>query len=117
MKNWLRKIISKLVKWFNPKHIVEYREELPELLSDRTIYIVGQPNNPWLIAFNCPCGCNSIIHLNLLKDAKPKWRYTITSKKRVNIFPSVWRTKDCNSHFFVRNSKIDWVGKGRKLRV
>ena len=117
MKNWLRGIISKLVKWFKPKHRLEYREELPELLSDRTIYIVGQPNNPWLIAFKCPCGCNSIIHLNLLGDAKPKWRYRITSKKRVNISPSVWRTKGCKSHFFVKNSKIDWVGKRRKLLI
>lgn len=113
MKKWPKKIISKLVKWFKPKHRVEYKEELPELLTDRTIYIIGKPN-PWLIAFKCPCGCNSIIQLNLLGNAEPKWRFRITSKKRLNILPSVWRTTGCNSHFFVRNSKIDWVGRRRK---
>jgi Family of unknown function (DUF6527) len=114
MKKWVKKIISKLVKWFKPKHRIEYQEELPVLLNDKTIYIVGHPDNPWLIAFKCPCGCNSIIHLNLLVDAEPKWRFRITSKKRLNISPSVWRTKGCNSHFFVRNSKIDWVGSRRR---
>lgn len=115
MKNWVIKIISKLVKWFQPKYKAEYREELPEVLKDRTIYLIGQPENPWLIAFKCPCGCNSTIYLNLLEDAEPRWRYRVTSKKRINISPSVWRTIGCKSHFFIRRSKIDWVRYHRSV--
>ena len=110
MKKKLRKIISTLVKWFQPRYKTEYKEELPEVFADKTIYLIGESSNPWLIAFKCPCGCNSIIHLNLLKDAEPRWKCKITSRKRVNISPSVWRTKGCKSHFFVQSSKIDWVG-------
>ena len=114
MRNLLRKIVSTLVKWFQPRYKTEYKEELPEVIADKTIYFIGESNNPWLIAFRCPCGCKSIIHLNLLKNAKPHWSYYITSRKKVNIAPSVWRTKGCKSHFFVRKSKIDWVGSWSK---
>ena len=114
MKNWFRKIISKLVKWLKPKYKTEHRDHLPEVIANETIYIIGESGNQWLIAFKCPCGCDSIIHLNLLEDAEPRWNYKITSKKRINIFPSIWRIKGCKSHFIVRNSKIDWVSRYKK---
>jgi hypothetical protein len=88
---------------------------LPEIFDERTIYVIGKPE-PWLVAFNCPCGCNSIIQLNLLQNAKPKWRLLENSKGRITISPSVWRTEGCKSHFFVRKSKIDWVGSRRKVK-
>ncbi len=111
MKRLLNKIFCILVGLLQSKHKTAFSEDLPEVLSDKTIYIVGEQEMPWLIAFKCPCGCNSIIHLNLLEDAKPKWKYSVTSKKRINISPSVWRTKGCKSHFFVRKGKIEWVGR------
>jgi len=113
MKRLLEKIVSTLVKWFQPRHKTEYRKDLPEILTDKTIYLIGEPESPWLIAFKCPCGCNSTIQLNLLKDAKPRWRFSKNSKNRITISPSVWRTKGCKSHFFIRKSKIDWVGSWR----
>jgi len=82
---------------------------LPEKIQDKTIFIVGEVDNPWLLAFNCPCGCNSLIQLNLLKDVYPGWRYMINKKKKINIFPSIWRTVGCKSHFNVRNSKVIWA--------
>ncbi len=109
MKNWFRKIVSTLVKWFEPRHKIEQVEEAPTILHDRTIYLVGNIDEPWVIAFKCPCGCNSIIHLNLLEDAEPRWKYSLTSKKRVTISPSIWRTKGCKSHFFIRKSRVNWV--------
>lgn len=113
MKRLLPKLVSTLVKWFQPRHKTEYSDEVPEILKEKTIYVIGEANNPWLIAFKCPCGCNSTIQLNLLTDAKPKWRFTKNPKNRITISPSVWRNKGCKSHFFVRKSKIDWVGSQR----
>jgi hypothetical protein len=105
----LQKIVSILVKWLQPKHKTAFEEDLPEVLANKTIYLIGETTNPWLVAFKCPCGCNNVIQLNLLKDADPRWRLHITSKKKINISPSIWRTNGCKSHFFVRNSKIEWV--------
>lgn len=109
MRYLIKKISSILVEWFQPKHKMEYKEEVPQFLAEKTIYVIGNPSTPWLIAFKCPCGCNNVIHLNLLSDAKPQWRFYITTKKRVSISPSVWRTTGCKSHFFIRKSKVRWI--------
>lgn len=105
----MKGILRILVKWLQPKHKTEYQEELPDLLNNKTIYIVGQPEQPWMVAFKCPCGCGNVIHLNLLQDSNPRWRIIKNSKGRITISPSVWRTRGCKSHFFVRKSKIDWI--------
>lgn len=109
MKNWFLKIISKLTKKFEKEYKLFYVEDFPENVKNKAIYIVGSEKYPWLIVFNCPCGCNNLIQLNLLKDAIPCWRFQISKTKKVTIFPSIWRKKDCKSHFFIRKSKIDWI--------
>lgn len=111
--SWIKKIISKLAEWLQSEYKHVYEIDLPESIKEKTIYIIGEKNSPWLIAFTCPCGCKENIQLNLLKEADPNWRFKITYKNKINISPSVWRTTGCKSHFFVRNSKIDWVGRKR----
>lgn len=111
---WIRKIITKFAKWLEPEHKIVHVDELSENVNDRTIYIVGHIEEPWLLAFNCPCGCHSLIQLNLLKEADPCWKYKVTKKQKINISPSIWRHSGCKSHFFIKKSKIDWVGKYQK---
>jgi len=106
---WHRKIIIKFEKWFQTDYNFISVDELPENVNDKTIYIIGDLSQPWLLAFNCPCGCHNVIQLNLLKEADPCWKYKVTKKKKINISPSVWRTTGCKSHFIVRKSKIVWV--------
>lgn len=106
---YILSLFRKFVKWLQPKHTIEFVEDVPLQFTNKTIYIVGLEKDPWLISFKCPCGCNSIINLNLLKEAKPRWKFSFRTKKKINISPSVNRLLDCKSHFFIRNSKIDWV--------
>lgn len=106
---WYRKIVAKFAEWLQPEHKYFFVDDLPEHVDEKAIYIVGDKEHPWLIAFNCPCGCNNVIQLNLLKDADPCWKFKVTKKKKINISPSVWRNTGCKSHFFVHKSKIDWV--------
>jgi len=111
MKKWFKKIGDELGWLFRERYAIAEVTDLPEVFSEKVIYIVGEPGNIWLIAFRCPCGCKSVIHLNLLEDAEPKWNYKINKKGRITICPSVWRIKGCQSHFFVRRSKIVWVAE------
>ncbi len=106
---FFRKIVAKFAEWLQPEHKLVYVDELPRNVKDKTIYIVGDVKQPWLLAFNCPCGCQNLIQLNLLKDAAPCWGFKVNKKNKINIYPSVWRTTGCESHFFVRKGKIDWV--------
>ena len=109
----MKEIFRKLAEWFTSKYQYSFCEDLPENVSDKTFYIVGEKRNPWVLVFKCPCGCNQTIQLNLLKEADPCWSFRITSKKEINIRPSIWRTTGCKSHFVVRNNKIDWVRERR----
>jgi len=106
--NWFEKIFLKLAEWFRPNYKVEYSEDVPNHFSKRTIYIVGEKNEPWSLAFECPCGCKKIIQLNTLKEAKPRWKHRIKSGNKIDISPSVWRISGCKSHFFIRKGKIIW---------
>lgn len=106
--NIVKKIVAKFVAWLKPEYKYAYSEDLPEKVDNHVIYIIGDSKEPWLIAFICPCGCGELINLNLLKDADPCWKYSI-SKNKISILPSVWRTTGCKSHFYLRKGKIDWA--------
>ncbi len=93
----------------NLRFRIEYVEDLPNLISNNSIFIVQDGNEPDLLVFKCPCGCDANIMLNLLKDASPRWNYEIFEEKYINISPSIWKKSGCKSHFFVVRSNIKWV--------
>lgn len=93
---------------FRKRYRYYFITEAPDIIKQRVIYIVGFSNRPWLLLFKCPCGCNDDIYLNLLCDTSPQWQYVIEDCK-ISIYPSINRLNVCQSHFFIRNSKlIDW---------
>ncbi len=111
------KFIRKIAKWINkqyhfyssPKFKFELVKDLPELIPEKQVLVVAEGNQPDTLAFKCPCGCNSNILLNLLQDAKPRWKYRITKRRNISISPSVWRKVGCKSHFFIREGRINWA--------
>lgn len=58
--------------------------------------------NYWAM-FRCPCKCGTLISLSLQGD----WSIDLT-RKFPTLYPSVWQTRGCYSHFWVRNGKILW---------
>jgi len=59
-------------------------------------------------AMICPCGCRSVLHMNLLPDERPCWRVTRHDDGTATLHPSVWRKKECGSHFWFRNGRVVW---------
>ena len=90
------------------KMIVFFVKEAPVNAKKNTVYIVGENNFYWMVGLLCPCECGNFIHLNLLKEAKPRWKFKI-SKGLISISPSVRRTSGCKSHFFIRKGKCVWA--------
>ncbi|WP_425351978.1 DUF6527 family protein [Hymenobacter wooponensis] len=86
---------------------VEWLPPLTQLHQAR-VYLVGEVGAPWQAAFLCPCGCRSLIQLNLLPDAKPRWQYRLARWGEVTLAPSVWRNMGCRSHFVMRKGRIRW---------
>jgi len=106
MKN-ISSIIHRITQSFQPKYSTEMIEELPQKLDPYKLYFIGEGRFRWSVALLCPCGCGDTIQLNVRNDAHPFWRI-IEKKGRVSLEPSIWRSKGCCSHFFLRNSRIQW---------
>ena len=95
---------------FHKKYRIEIVQDIVEYYPKNRIFLIkdfGQ--KAWLIQFKCPCGCDSIINLNLLQDARPCWRYYIDKKSRITVRPSVHRIIGCKSHFNIINGKVIWI--------
>jgi len=110
LKRFYNQFSSWLLYIFTGKQIfqTEFLDDTPKQLKDRTIYIIGTPRFVWSAMMKCPCGCNELIHLNLLPEGRPKWTHVIHKNSSVSLHPSVWRTKRCRSHFFLKNGTVEW---------
>lgn len=109
---WLKRLWHDLWNWFSPAPQALRTlkvEDLPDVLDVRAIYLVGEGNYLWFAALVCPCGCAETIFLNLLSGQRPCWRIECHSDGTVSLCPSIWRIRNCHSHFFIRRGQIEWV--------
>jgi hypothetical protein len=83
-------------------------DALPKQLKRRTLYIVEEDGFQEQAAMICPCGCGSVLHMNLLPDERPCWRVSIHDDGTGTLHPSVWRKKECGSHFWFRKGRVVW---------
>lgn len=112
----VRTRVSQFREWANgeprrpcgPRIRCERVEDIPEEPQSATLYVAGEEPHLWAAALLCPCGCGDVIHLNLLEQESPCWTIRRHPDGTVSVVPSVWRTKGCRSHFFIRNNRIDW---------
>jgi hypothetical protein len=83
-------------------------EDFPDALKPATLYVAGEEPHVWAASMLCPCNCGDVIELNLMEQASPCWSVRQHRDGSVTLLPSVWRTRGCRSHFFVRQSRICW---------
>lgn len=86
----------------------EVEELLPSKLRPRTLYIVSEDGFDEQAAMLCPCGCGRTLHMNLLADERPCWRVSRHDDGSASLHPSVWRKKDCRSHFWFKRGRVKW---------
>lgn len=111
--------LSQLWAWFvglfrrTPKGWpTEVVNDLPTKPRRERVYLVGEGDYLWFVAFVCPCGCDELIQLNLLPDARPRWSVERLADGTASITPSVWRVAGCRSHFFLRRGRVEWCPSG-----
>ena len=106
---FLRSAYGRIHDWFVPPYATLLVEDaLPKQLKRRTLYIVEEDGFQEQAAMICPCGCRAILHMNLLADERPCWRVTHHDDGTATLHPSVWRKKECGSHFWFRNGRVVW---------
>lgn len=111
---WLRRYALVAWQWVYRLVVPPYETrvvigDLPPNLKRRTLYIVEEDGYREQAALLCPCGQGHILHLNLLPDERPCWRVSEHDDGTASLHPSVWRKKDCKSHFWLRRGRIFWV--------
>ena len=111
---WFVSLGKKVAKaWFDWRH-PPYRtqvvsDNLPAHLIDHVLYVVEEDGYQEQAAMLCPCGCGRTLHMNLLPDERPCWVLTRHDDGTSTLNPSVWRQKDCRSHFWFRRGRIIWT--------
>lgn len=107
-------MIKKFIQWvlnlFKSKQLykAKFLDDVPDELASRIIYIIENEGCYWKAVMICPCGCKKILHMNLMKQYYPSWKFQLNKKNIITLNPSINRTVGCKSHFFIRNGKIDW---------
>lgn len=114
MMKFLIGLYSRVAAWvhewrFPPYETVVVQEYLPKQLKPKTLYVVEEDGLEEQAAMVCPCGCGKTLQMNLLTDDRPCWRVTKHADGTATLHPSVWRQKDCRSHFWFRRGRVEWV--------
>lgn len=97
----------KTKEWF---YKIEYVDDFPDSISPYVLYVLGNPGQEWLAGIKCPCGCGELIEL-VLDGHSPNWQLFISDEGKPSLSPSIYRSVNCCSHFFLWRGKIQWCGK------
>lgn len=113
--SWIRSLFKRIrlgiSRWWSPPYrTVTVQDILPARLQKRTLYVVEDDGFQEQAVMICPCGCAKILHMNLLMDERPCWKVTRHEDETTSLHPSVWRKKDCGSHFWFRRGRVQWCG-------
>ena len=105
----LKRVCAWAERWFaSPYRTIVVEEWLPARLLRRTVNVAREDGFDEQVALLCPCGCERVLQMNLLPDERPCWTVTRNMDGTVTLHPSIWRKKDCGSHFWLRNGRIRW---------
>jgi hypothetical protein len=104
LSSWFRTLLDSKVSY---THV--WSEDPPDEPKQGFVYLIGDRPTPWSAAFICPCGCKELISLSLVPRDSPRWRYHVSAQDPISLSPSIWRTKGCKSHFFIKNGRVLWA--------
>src|SRR5665213_1936109 len=103
LREWLRRLFGQ-----PPGYVIAFTPDTPNLVKRSTLYLVGERGRYWMAVMRCPCGCGDDIHLPLSGQSGPRW--TVSGLDEApTLSPSVNRTANCHSHFFLRRGRIVWL--------
>jgi hypothetical protein len=81
---------------------------LQQAKEDRVLALVGSTVNPKWALVKCPCGCDQILELNLMKTHYPRWRLRILRNGTFALSPSI-NALACGAHFWFVDGRVVWA--------
>lgn len=102
--------ILRLWSWVAPsrKVVIVRGDTPPDIIPNRNLFLAREGKEDWAVAFMCPCGCGDRLELLLVPEVKPRWSMVVHDNRTATLYPSVWRTSNCRSHFWIKKGKVVW---------
>jgi hypothetical protein len=97
------------------RYWIERVDEIPDMPVPNVVYAIGDVS-PWQAALVCPCGCKHLIQLSLIDHDSPRWSLQGQETGLATLYPSVWRTRGCKSHFILRKGQVFWCNSAKSAR-
>lgn len=117
VSNYLRHLLKSLVRYifrgtkkrkkFDALVFLEKYGSDVTSLKPNVLAIVGPPGKFKWLQLVCPCGCDRIIAMNLMKKYHPNWTIEIHGDDTITVFPSI-HASNCGAHFWVRRNLVEW---------
>ena len=111
----IKKIISLIKKILGLKQkktyfsVIEIEDMQNIKLKPHYLYVERRGGKDRWLHLLCPSGCGQTLSVNLMQSINPFWTLLQNSDKTVTLSPSIDKTDGCRSHFFIRNSQVQWV--------
>lgn len=87
---------------------VEHHHEALQLLKRVGDTVLVHRGVDRSVVMLCPDGCGEVLTVNLDERSGKAWE-RFGDNKALTLYPSVWRTTGCESHFIVWRGHIDWL--------
>lgn len=93
----------------NLEHV--FLDTIPDELEEGILYISLRFK---VIMHSCCCGCKEKVVTPL---SPARWKMTFDGKT-ISLSPSIgnWNS-DCQSHYWITNSEVEWAGKWSKSNI
>lgn len=96
--------------WYRGLRIVEVKgDAFPTTIEQGKLVRLVDDGEDWSVGMLCPCGCGETIEIMLLPCVSPRWDLKVDAQGRPTLYPSVWRSVGCKSHFWVKRGRVVWV--------
>ena len=92
---------------FKKLNILEKTPAANTLSKSDFVVVIFRGKEYWSI-FKCPCGCGEMISLSLSINHRPHWSVKQSKAGRPTLYPSVWQSKGCSSHFWIDDGRVYW---------
>jgi hypothetical protein len=96
--------------------VVEHRHEADDLVAKPGEAALVHRGVDRSLVMACPDGCGEMLTVNLDRRSGPAWRLYHDAAV-VSMYPSVWRTTGCKSHFIVWRSRVYWCDWHEELEA
>lgn len=93
---------------FHKVNHIDAAPPLSEVATDVVYVVAPKQVLKWAMLI-CPCGCNEVITLSLQPTHNPHWKLDVAISGRATLYPSVWRTTGCRSHFWLKDGRAFWA--------